>query len=88
MSAIPTEHNWCVLEFARNNSLVAVQRAFRRKFGCRGSPASSIQSGMNNFATEATSVIKGRATQEDQALPKRPSRECVKVLFGALEICV
>jgi hypothetical protein len=39
---------------------------------------------MNNFATEAASVIKGRVAQEDQVLPKRPSRECVKVSFGAL----
>jgi hypothetical protein len=40
--------------------------------------------GMNNFATEAASVIKGRVAQEDQALPNRPSRECVRVSFGAL----
>jgi hypothetical protein len=36
MAASPTERSWCVLEFARCNSFVAVQRAFRRKFGRRG----------------------------------------------------
>jgi hypothetical protein len=39
---------------------------------------------MNNFATEAASVIKGRVAQKDQALSKRQLKECVKVLFGAL----
>jgi hypothetical protein len=39
---------------------------------------------MNNFAAEAAFVIKGRIAQEDQALPKRPSKEYVKVSFGAL----
>jgi hypothetical protein len=28
MAALPTERSWCVLEFARSNSVVAVQRAF------------------------------------------------------------
>jgi hypothetical protein len=36
MAASPTERSWCVLEFARCNSFVAVQRAFRRQFGRRG----------------------------------------------------
>jgi hypothetical protein len=44
------------------------------------------ESGMDNFATEAASVIKRRVAQEDQALPERPPTECVKVLFGALGI--
>jgi hypothetical protein len=39
---------------------------------------------MNNFAKEAASVSMGKDTQEDQAVPKRPSRECVEVSFGAL----
>jgi hypothetical protein len=29
-----------------------------------------FEGGMNNFTTDATSVIKGRVAQEDQALPK------------------
>jgi hypothetical protein len=41
MSASPTERNWCVLEFARCNTFVAVQRAFRRQFGRRGPPETS-----------------------------------------------
>jgi hypothetical protein len=43
------------------------------------------EGGMSNFATEAASVITGRVAHEDQAVPKRPSREFVKVSFGALE---
>jgi hypothetical protein len=39
---------------------------------------------MNNFTTEATSVIYGRVALEDQALQKRRSRQCVKVSFRAL----
>jgi hypothetical protein len=39
---------------------------------------------MNNFEKETASVIKGSIAQEDQALPKRSSRGCVKVSFGAL----
>jgi hypothetical protein len=41
--------------------------------------------GMNNFPIEAVSVIKGRVVQEDQALPKRPSRDCVEVSCLRLE---
>ena len=33
MAASPTERSWCVLVFARCNSFVAAQRAFRRQFG-------------------------------------------------------
>jgi hypothetical protein len=33
------------------------------------------EDGMNNFVTEAASVIKGRVAQEDQALHKRLSRD-------------
>jgi hypothetical protein len=36
MIASPTESSWCVLEF------MAVQRAFRRQFGRRGPPETSI----------------------------------------------
>jgi hypothetical protein len=42
------------------------------------------EAGMNIFVTVAASVIKGRVEQEDQALPNRPLKECVKVSFGAL----
>jgi hypothetical protein len=38
MAALPTELILCVLEFARRNSFVAVQRALRRQFGRRGPP--------------------------------------------------
>ena len=38
MAASPSERNWCVLEFARCNSFVAVRRAFRRQFGRPGPP--------------------------------------------------
>jgi hypothetical protein len=36
MATSPTERSWCVLEFARCNSFVAVERAFRRQFGLSG----------------------------------------------------
>jgi hypothetical protein len=42
MAALPTEHSWCVLEFARSNSVVADPQAFQQQFGHHGSPASSI----------------------------------------------
>jgi hypothetical protein len=84
MAALPTERSWCALEFARSNSVVAVQRAFRRNLDVVVLQRRQSEGGMNNFATEAASVIKGRVAQEDQALPKGPSRECVKVSFGAL----
>jgi hypothetical protein len=42
MAALPTERSWCALEFARSNSVVAVQQAFWRQFGRRGPPALSI----------------------------------------------
>lgn len=37
----------------------------------------------NNFVTEAASVFKGRVAQEDETPPKTPSRQYVKVSFGA-----
>ena len=43
MAASSTERSWCVLEFARCNSFVAVQRAFRRQFGRRDPPETSIR---------------------------------------------
>jgi hypothetical protein len=36
MAASPTERSGCALEFSRCKRFVAVQRAFRRKFGRRG----------------------------------------------------
>jgi hypothetical protein len=71
MAASPTERRWCVLEF------VAVQRAFRRKFGRSGPP------GMNNFVIEDASVIKERVAKGGQVLPKRRSTECVKLSLAA-----
>jgi hypothetical protein len=38
MAASPTERSWCVLEFVRCNSFVAVQSALRRQFGRRDPP--------------------------------------------------
>lgn len=49
MAASPTERSWCVLEFARCNSFVAVQRAFRRQFGRRGPPETSIRRWYEQF---------------------------------------
>jgi hypothetical protein len=84
MAALPTERGWCVLESARSNSVVAVRRAFRRQFGRRGSPASSFRKWYEQFRDRGCICHQGKVAQEDQALSKRPSRECVKVSFGAL----
>jgi hypothetical protein len=43
MATLPTDHNWCVLEFASSNSIVMVQCAFGQQFGHLGPPVSSIQ---------------------------------------------
>jgi hypothetical protein len=43
MAASPTERSWCVLEF------VAVQRPFRRQFGRRGPPETSIRRWYEQF---------------------------------------
>jgi hypothetical protein len=43
MAASSTERSWCVLEF------VAVQRAFRRHFRCRGPPEMSIRRWYEQF---------------------------------------
>jgi hypothetical protein len=43
MATIPTEHIWRVLELAKNNSVVAVRRAFRRQLGRRGLSSSVHQ---------------------------------------------
>jgi hypothetical protein len=32
MALTPQQHSWCVLEFAKTNSVVNVQRASKRKF--------------------------------------------------------
>jgi hypothetical protein len=49
MAALSTECSWCVLEFARSNSVVTVQRAFRQQFGRCGSPASSVRRWYEQF---------------------------------------
>jgi len=49
MAAPPTERRWCVLEFARCNSFVAVQRAFRRPFRRRGPPETSTRRWYEQF---------------------------------------
>jgi hypothetical protein len=41
MTVSPTECSWCVLEFVRRNSFVAVQRAIRRQFLRRSPPEMS-----------------------------------------------
>jgi hypothetical protein len=43
MAASPTERSWCALEF------VAFQRAFRRQFGRRGPPETSIRMWYEEF---------------------------------------
>jgi hypothetical protein len=62
-----------LLEFAKSNSVVAVQRAFQQQFGCCGPPTSSTQRQCEHV-TEAVSVFKGKVAQGGQALTKRPSR--------------
>ena len=49
MAASSTERSWCVLEFARCNGFVVVQRAFRRQFGRRGPPETSIRRWYEQF---------------------------------------
>jgi hypothetical protein len=50
MAASPTERSWCVLEFEHCNSFVAVQRAFRRQFGRRDPPKTSIRRWYEQFS--------------------------------------
>ena len=49
MAASPIERSWCVLESARCNSFVAVQRAFRRQFGRLGPSETSIRRWYEQF---------------------------------------
>jgi hypothetical protein len=84
MAALPTERSWCVLEFVRSNSVVAVQRVFCWQFGRRGSPALSIQRWYEQFRHRGCICQQGKGRTGRQALPKRSLRECMKVSFGAL----
>jgi hypothetical protein len=54
MAALPAECSWCVLEFATNNSVLAVNRCLN---GNLDAVALQFKGGMNNFMTEAASVI-------------------------------
>jgi len=49
MAASLTERSWHVLEFARRNSFVAVQRAFQRQFGRCGPPETPIRRWYEQF---------------------------------------
>ncbi|PSN50312.1 hypothetical protein C0J52_10130 [Blattella germanica] len=43
MAALPNARGWCVLEYARTDSVVAVRRAFRRQFGRPAPSETSIR---------------------------------------------
>jgi hypothetical protein len=60
MAALPTERSWCMLEFARSNSVVAVQRAFRRQFGRHGPPVSSIRRWYEQFHNRGCICHQGK----------------------------
>jgi len=83
MAASPSERNWCVLEFARCNSFVAVRRAFRRNLDVLVLLRRRFEDGMNNFVTEDASVIKEIVARGGQVLQKRRSTECVKLSLAA-----
>jgi len=62
MAASPSERSWCVLEFARCNSFVAVRRAFRRQFGRPGPPETSIRRWYEQFRYRGCICHQGRST--------------------------
>ena len=49
MAGSQTERSWCVLEFVRCNSFVAIQRALRYQLGSRGPPETSIRRWYEQF---------------------------------------
>jgi hypothetical protein len=58
MAASPTEHSWCVLEFVR--CFVAVQCAFRRQFGHRAPPETSIRRWYEQFCYRGCICHQGK----------------------------
>jgi hypothetical protein len=54
MATSPTERSWCVLEF------VAVQLAFRRQFGRRGPPETSIRRWYEQFRYRENIGLQGK----------------------------
>jgi hypothetical protein len=61
MAISPTERSWCVLEFARCNSFVAVQRAFRRQYGRCGPPDTSIRISLQTMYLSSGRESRGEA---------------------------
>jgi hypothetical protein len=49
MALTPQQGSWCVLEFAKTNSVVTVRRAFGRKFNVDPPNDKSILKWYNNF---------------------------------------
>jgi len=77
MAASPTERSWCVLEFARSNRFVAVQRAFRRQFGRCGPPETSIWRWYGHFRYRGCichqgKVARGRPSVTEETVLQNP----------------
>jgi hypothetical protein len=67
MASSPTERSWFVLKFARCNSFVTVQRAFRPQFWRRGPPEKSIRRWYKQFR------YRGRICHQGKGRTGRPS---------------
>jgi len=60
------QRGWCVLEFHKTNSVVTVQRAFKRKFNVDPPTNKCFLSGTGISLREDASVIRERDIQADR----------------------
>jgi hypothetical protein len=59
--ASPAEHAFCVLEYARTQSIVTVQRRFRTKFGKDPTVKNSVKQWYEQFQLDGCLCIAKRA---------------------------
>jgi hypothetical protein len=66
MAALQTERSWCALDLREVTALWRFNRRSDGNLNVVVLQCCQSEGGMNNFASEAASVIKGRVVQEDQ----------------------
>jgi hypothetical protein len=75
MGLTPQQRSWCVFEFAETNSVVTVQRAFRRKFNVDPPTDKSILKWYSNFIEKGgicdqRKGYSGRASVPEQVVDR------------------
>lgn len=82
--ACPRQKAFCVLEFAKTNTVVTVQHAFRREFDANPSSSKNENGGLNSF--KRVGVCVKEKVEDDRDFRRNKWPESVLRLRGSTEV--